>query len=122
MTSTSKVQKKSLESPDETLTFEKEKIEIVNLGNVTIARVTLEPGWSWEKHVKPRANTKSCEVPHTTLIVSGRIRNIMDDGTETEGGPGDVAIIPPGHNSWVVGDEPCEGIDFTGVEDWVKVH
>jgi hypothetical protein len=76
MASTSKVQKKSLESPDETLKFEKEKIEIVNLGNVTIARVTLEPGWSWEKHVKPRVNTKSCEVPHTTLIVSGRIRNI----------------------------------------------
>jgi quercetin dioxygenase-like cupin family protein len=101
MASTSKVQKKSLESPDETLKFEKEKIEIVNLGNVTIARVTLEPGWSWEKHVKPRVNTKSCEVPHTTLIVSGRIRNIMDDGTETESGPGDVALIPPGHNSWL---------------------
>jgi quercetin dioxygenase-like cupin family protein len=81
-----------------------------------------KPGWNWEKHVKPRVNTKSCEVPHTTLIVSGRIKTIMDDGTEAEGGPGDVAIIPPGHNSWVVGDEPCVGIDFTGVEDWVKVY
>jgi hypothetical protein len=58
MTSTSKVQKKSLELPDETLTFEKEKIEIVNLGNVTIARVTLDPGWSWEKHVKPESIQK----------------------------------------------------------------
>jgi quercetin dioxygenase-like cupin family protein len=122
MTSTSKVQKKNLGSPDETLTFEKEKIEIVNFGNVTVARVTFDPGWSWEKHVKPRVNTKSCEVPHTTLIMSGRIKTIMDDGTEAEGGPGDVAIIPPGHNSWVVGDEPCVGIDFTGAEDWVKVH
>jgi quercetin dioxygenase-like cupin family protein len=54
--------------------------------------------------------------------MSGRIKTIMDDGTEAEGGPGDVAIIPPGHNSWVVGDEPCVGIDFTGAEDWVKVH
>lgn len=104
MTSTSKVQKKSLESPDETLTFEKEKLEIVNLGNVTIALVTLQTGWSWEKHVKPRVNTKSCEPPHTTLIVSGRIKTIMDDGIELEGGPGDVAVVPPGHNTWVVGD------------------
>lgn len=104
MTSTSKVQKESLESPDETLTFEKEKLEIVNLGNVTIALVTLQPGWSWEKHVKPRVNTKSCEPPHTTLIVSGRIKTIMDDGIELEGGPGDVAVVPPGHNTWVVGD------------------
>jgi quercetin dioxygenase-like cupin family protein len=79
------------------------------LGTVTVARVTLEPGWS-------------CEVPHTTLIVSGRIKTIMDDRSEAEGGPGDVAIIPPGHNSWVVGDEPCVGIDFTGAEEWVKVH
>jgi quercetin dioxygenase-like cupin family protein len=122
MASTSKVVRKSLTSPDETLTFEKEKIEIVNLGNVTIARVTLEPGWSWEKHVKPRVNTKSCELPHTSLIVSGRAKTIMDDGTEIESGPGDVAAVPPGHNTWVLGDEPCVIIDFTGVEDWVKVH
>ena len=122
MTSTSRVLTKSLKSPDETLTFEKEKIEIVNLGNTTIARVTLEPGWRWDKHVKPRVNTKSCELPHTSLIVSGRAKTVMDDGTEVEGGPGDVAVVPPGHNTWVLGDEPCVIIDFTGVEDWVKSH
>lgn len=122
MTSTSKILAKSLKSPDETLMFEKEKIEIVNLGNATIARVTLEPGWRWDKHVKPRVNTKSCELPHTSLILSGRTKTIMDDGTELEGGPGDVAVVPPGHNTWVLGDEPCIIIDFTGVEDWVKSH
>jgi hypothetical protein len=58
MISTAKILTKSLKSPDEILAFEKEKIEIVNLGNVTIARVTLEPGWRWDKHVKPRVNTK----------------------------------------------------------------
>ncbi len=122
MTAESKImQKKNLNSPDETHMSEKEKIEIVNLlGDVTIARVTLEPGWSWEKYVKPQVKTNSCEVPHTTLIISGRIKTIMDDGTEAEGGPGDIAVVPPGHNSWVVGDEPCVAIDLTGVKDYIK--
>jgi hypothetical protein len=84
MTSASKILTKSLKSPDETLMFEKEKIEIVNLGNTTIARVTLELGWRWDKHVKPRVNTKGCELPHTSLIVSGRAKTVMDDGTEVE--------------------------------------
>ena len=69
MTSTSKILTKSLKSPDEMLMFEKEKIEIVNLGNATIARVTLEPGWRWDKHVKPRVNTKSCASTYIAHIV-----------------------------------------------------
>ena len=117
----SKLLKKSLDSPDETLAFEKEKIELVNLGaGFSIARVTLEPGWSWEKHVKPRVNTKSCEVAHASLVVSGRARTVMDDGTVVDSGPGDVGIVPSGHNTWVVGDEPCVIIDFSGIEEYVR--
>jgi quercetin dioxygenase-like cupin family protein len=121
MTSNSKIQLKDLNSsPDEVLTFEKEKIEIVNLGDLTVARVTLQPGWSWEKHVKPRVNTKSCEVPHTSYIISGKMKTVMDDGTEVEGGSGGVGVVPPGHNSWVVGNEPAVIIDFTGIKEYVK--
>src|SRR5215207_4650283 len=111
----SKLQKKSLNSSDETITSEKEKIELVNLGGFSIARMTLEPGWSWEKHVKPQEKTDSCQVSHTSLILSGRARTVMDDGTVVDSGPGDIAIVPPGHNTLVVGDEPCIVIDFSGV-------
>jgi quercetin dioxygenase-like cupin family protein len=116
----SKLQKKSLNSPDETITSEKEKIELVNLGGFSIARVTLEPGWSWEKYVKPREKTDTCQVPHTSLILSGRVRTIMDDGTVIDSVPGEVAIVPPGHNTLVVGDEPCSIIDFSGIEEYIK--
>ncbi|MEW6605791.1 MAG: cupin domain-containing protein [Thermoproteota archaeon] len=118
----SKIQSKNLDSPDETINLEKEKIQVVNLGIFSIARVTLEPGWSWEKYVKPRVNTKSCEVAHTSLIISGKVRTIMDDGTALESGPGDVGIIPSGHNTLVVGDEPCVMIDFSGIEEYLKGH
>jgi len=47
-----------------------------------------------------------------------RIR--MDDGSEEEFGPGDVGYVPPGHNAWVVGNEPVVGIDFTGMPDFAK--
>jgi quercetin dioxygenase-like cupin family protein len=116
----SKLQKKNLDSSDEIINSEKEKIELVNLRGFSIARVTLEPGWSWEKYVKPREKTDTCQVPHTSLILSGRARTIMDDGTVVESGPGDVAIVPPGHNTMVIGDEPCIIIDFSGIEEYVK--
>jgi hypothetical protein len=121
MTSESKIQKKSLNSPDETRTFEKGKIEIANLGgDVIIGRGILEPGWSWEKCIKPIAKTNSCQAPHTEYFISGRLKVVMDDGTEEEFGPGDTGIIPPGHNSWVVGNEPVVAIDFTGLKDFAK--
>jgi hypothetical protein len=114
--------KKSLDKPDEVREFEKGKLELATLGDVVIGRATLQPGWSWEKCVKPLAQTKSCEAPHTGYMISGRIKVVMDDGTEEEFGPGDVALIPPGHNAWVVGNEPVVHIDFTGYKDYAKMR
>lgn len=117
----SKIQKKNLDSsPDDTRKFEKGKVEIVNFGNMTIGRAIFEPGWSWSKCVKPIVNTNSCQAPHTQYVVSGRLKVVMDDGTEEEFGPGDAAIIPPGHDAWVVGNESVVAIDFTGLKDYAK--
>lgn len=83
--------------------------------------MTLEPGWSWIEYAKPQEKTdSSCQVSHTSLILSGRIRTIMDDGTVVDSGPGDVGIVPPGHNTLVVGDEPCIVIDFSGIEECIR--
>jgi uncharacterized protein DUF861 len=120
MSSIEKVLAKSFNNPDEVRTFEKGKVEIVNLGNVVMGRATLEPGWSWSKCIKPLVNTNSCQAPHTSCIISGKMKVKMDDGTEIEGGPGDTAVIPPGHDAWVVGDEPCISIDFTGMGNFAK--
>ena len=120
-TKTTKMQTKSLQSPDEVRTFENGKIDIVNFDNgITIGRATFEPGWSWEKCVKPIVKTESCQTPHTSYIISGRMKVRMDDGTESEGGPGDTAVIPPGHNAWVIRNEPCVMIDFTGMTNYAK--
>jgi quercetin dioxygenase-like cupin family protein len=115
------MQKKNLDSsPDETRTFEKGRVNVANFQDITIGRITLEPGWSWEKCIKPLARTNSCEAPHTQYLLSGRMKVVMDDGSEDEFGPGDALIIPPGHNAWVVGDESVVAIDFTGLKDYAK--
>jgi mannose-6-phosphate isomerase-like protein (cupin superfamily) len=118
---TTKMQKKSMNSPDETRSFDKGKIELTTLSNgVAIGRASVEPGWSWEKCIKPIVKTESCQVPHTGYMISGRMRVKMDDGSEEEFGPGDVGHIPPGHNAWVVGNEPVVAIDFTDMTDFAK--
>ena len=112
--------KKTFNSPDETRKFPKGKVDLVTVGSVKFGRLTLDPGWKWSVHVQPTAKTKSCEAPHTQYHASGRLHVRMDDGTEVEYGPGDVGHIPPGHDAWVVGNEPVVVIDVTGMADYAK--
>ncbi len=105
-------------NPDEVRKFPNSKVELANLGDTVIARITGEPGWKWSKDVKPIVNTNSCQLAHTQYVISGRIRVRMDDGTEQEFGPGEVSYVPPGHDAWVVGNEPFIAIDFTGMKEY----
>lgn len=89
---------KNLGSPDETRSFDKGKMDIVTLDNVTVGRAVFESGWKWSECVKPVAGTDSCQVPHVGYVVSGRINVVMDDGQEQEYGPGDAVVISPGHD------------------------
>ena len=90
------------------------------LDGVTFGKITLLPGWRWSESVKPIAGTASCEAPHTQYHISGRLAIRMDDGTEFVYGPGDVAQVPPGHDAWVVGDEPAVIIDVTGMTHYAE--
>ena len=109
------MQNKTFSQPDETRTFEKGRLELVTLGGVTFGRATLQPGWKWSTSVKPLANSESCQAPHLQYHVSGRLHVVMDDGMEKEFLPGDVSLIPPGHDAWVVGEDPVVIIDISGM-------
>ena len=114
MKNTSKIEKKSMKSPDEILEIGKGKVEITKVGETSIGRVYLPPGWSYEEHLKPIMKTESCQEPHTQYVISGRVRVKMDDGAEEEFGPGDVGYVPPGHKTWIVGNEPYVAVEFRG--------
>jgi hypothetical protein len=107
---------KNFDAPDETRRpFEKGTIDVITVGGMTFYRETLEAGWQWSKHVKPVVGGESCQRYHVKIFLAGRQRIRMADGTEMEFGPGDVAIMRPGHDAWVVGDEPNVLIELADV-------
>lgn len=107
-------QKKSFNTPDETHTPPNTKFEIVNFGDMSVVRMTCQPGWRWSEHMRPMAGTDTCQGTHFSYVISGRLRTRMDDGTEFDIGPGDIAITAPGHDAWVLGDEPFVVLDIQG--------
>ena len=114
------MEKRNLNEPEVRRHFEYGQVDLATLGGVTFGRATLQPGWKWSTCIKPLAKTHSCESPHLQYHVSGVLHVVMDDGEEEEFGPGEISLIPPGHDAWVVGEEPVVVIDVTGMETFAK--
>jgi hypothetical protein len=113
-------ERKDFNASDETRTFEKGKVDLINIGGGVVGRLTLEPGWRWSLHVKPVAKTEWCEAPHFQYHLTGRLGIKMQDGTELEAGPGEVTALPQGHDAWVVGNESVVLIDWHGASNYAK--
>jgi hypothetical protein len=111
---------KAFASPDNVLEPPMARAEILNIGGGEVGRYTAQPGWRWSEHLKPLAGTELCEAPHFQYHVSGTLRVQMADGTEFDVGPGEVSVLPPGHDAWVVGDEPVVVVDWGGAHTWAK--
>jgi quercetin dioxygenase-like cupin family protein len=111
---------KDMKAPDDVRTFEKGRLELVNIGGGVVGRLTLEPGWRWSEHVKPLAGTEWCEAPHFQYHVSGTLRIHTSDGHEFDATPGQVTALPSGHDAWVVGDEPVVVVDWYGASNYAK--
>lgn len=116
-----KAELKSFSVPDEVRTFAKGRLELITIGGVTVGRAVFEPGWRWLTSVQPLVNTKSCEAPHFQYHVSGTLHVVMDDGDEFDCRPGDVSLLPMGHDAWVVGNETAVVVDFQGMINYAKV-
>jgi hypothetical protein len=111
---------KAFANADEVRTFPRGRLELVKIGGATVGRAVFEPGWRWATSVQPLANTKSCEAPHFQYHVAGVLRIRMDDGTEFDCRPGEISLLPSGHDAWVIGDEPAIVVDFQGMLDYAR--
>ncbi len=116
------VEARSFDTPDETRTPDKTKIDVVRIGTTSAARFAFEPGWKWSECIKPVAGTESCQSRHVGVAESGRMHIVHEDGTEQEIGPGQAYVIEPGHDAWVVGDEGFVGFEFESraAEEYAK--
>jgi len=108
------IRRKSFDAPDEVRRFPKGIVTLVHVGSLTIGRGVLEPGFRWSTSLKPIQGTPSCQIHHLQLLLQGRFHVEMDNGETAEIGPGDVFDVPPGHDVWVVGDEPVVVVDVFG--------
>lgn len=108
------VEQSSWDQASETRTPEKTRQEIVRLPDTSgaVVRTTFQPGWRWSECIKPLVGSDSCQVAHHGTIVSGRLGVAHEDGTTVELAPGDVYLIRPGHDGWVVGDEAVVTVEF----------
>jgi hypothetical protein len=114
----SQAELKNFGKPDEVREFPKGRLELINVGGAVIGRAVFEPGWRWATSVQPIVKTRSCEAPHFQYHVAGVLRIKMDDGAEFDCRPGDVSLLPSGHDAWVVGNETAVVVDFQGMLDY----
>lgn len=115
-----KLQARSHDRPDEVRAPIKTRVEVVKLEGYTIGRFKFEPGWRWSECVKPVVKTEQCQVSHVGYAVSGHITVRMNDGTEKSVAGGDSYTIPPGHDAWVVGDQPLVAIEVMSADVFAK--
>ncbi|MGZ6312429.1 MAG: adenylate/guanylate cyclase domain-containing protein [Candidatus Limnocylindrales bacterium] len=107
-----RLQAKNFATPDDVRTMPKVRFETVGLDDATVGHCRFEPGWRWSTDLGPMIGTASCPMRHFGYTMSGTMRIVMDDGQTLDIGPGTVFEIPPGHDKWVIGDEPWVTIEW----------
>jgi class 3 adenylate cyclase len=110
---------RSFSAPDDVIEIDTVRSELILHGGMTVSHDIQQPGWRWSTHIRPLVGTEWCQVRHIGVVIRGRIGYLLDDGTEFEAGPLDFMDIPPGHDAWVIGDEPLETIAWTGARGWI---
>ncbi|MFI5259459.1 MAG: adenylate/guanylate cyclase domain-containing protein [Candidatus Limnocylindrales bacterium] len=107
-----RLQAKSFAVPDDVRTMPKVRFETVGLDDATVGHCSFEPGWRWSTEMGPLVGSASCPIRHLGYSMSGTVHVVMDDGQTLDIGPDTVFDIPPGHDKWVVGDEPWVTIEW----------
>ncbi|HEU0235625.1 MAG TPA: adenylate/guanylate cyclase domain-containing protein [Candidatus Limnocylindrales bacterium] len=110
---------RSFSSPDEVIEIETVRSEMITKGGLTVSHDLQQPGWRWSTHIRPLIGTEWCEVHHVGVLIRGRMSFILRDGTAFDAEPISLLDIPPGHDAWVVGDEPAETIAWTGARGFL---
>jgi class 3 adenylate cyclase len=110
---------RSFSNPDDVIELESVRSEIVSLGGIAVAHTSHQPGWRWSTHVRPVVGTETCQTRHVGYVLKGTLHVALDDGTEFDMSAGDVVDIKPGHDSWVVGEEPAVTIEWMGARSWI---
>jgi class 3 adenylate cyclase len=110
----SRVEVRDLGEPEAVVTYPLGATSQVRLAGTVVSHHVLQPGWSWEEHAQAEVGTASCELYHRGVVLRGRMGVRTDEGEEVVIGPNQVYDLPPGHRTWVEGDEELVMLDWAG--------
>lgn len=110
----SRIQRKSLNEPDEVRELPGVTLNLLRVGSLAVGYATVVPSFRWSTHLRKETDEPLCQIHHLQLLLSGRFAVEMDDGEYVEIGPNEIFDVPPGHDAWVLGDEPAVLLDFLG--------
>ncbi len=110
---------KNLRSPEDQIRMPGAEADLVTLGDVTVGREVDAPGWRWSVDMRPIVGGEWCESRHVGVVLSGRSGFLLRDGSTFEVSTDDVFDVPPGHDSWTIGDEPAVFLEWSGLRSWV---
>src|SRR6266853_3774821 len=88
------------------------QLEIVRAGNGRVKRMIYPPGFRWSTHMKAIVGTDLCMHAHVGFLACGQVHIQYADGCTLEFVAPQVVAIEPGHDGWVVGDEPAVLVEF----------
>jgi class 3 adenylate cyclase len=107
-----RLQAKRFATPDSVRVMPRVRFETVGLDDATVGHCHFEPGWRWSADIGPMMGATTCPIRHVGYALSGTMHVVMDDGETLDIGPDTAFDIPPGHDKWVVGDEPWVTIEW----------
>src|SRR5438874_5267413 len=108
-----RLQSRSFAEADDVRTFPHGRAEVIELDETSVGHGVYQPGWRWTTDKPAIAGTPTCQLHHLGFAMSGHLHVVTDSGQEIDVTPASVYEIPPGHDAWVVGDEPFVTIDWT---------
>ena len=116
-----RLQAKRFDTSGDLRTFPLGHASVLQLDEVTVGYAVYEPGWRWTTTMPALAGTSTCQLHHVGFAVSGLLHVRTDAGDELEVQPQSLYVIPPGHDAWVVGDEPFVTIDWGSARTWATM-
>ena len=96
------------------------QIDVTPAGDGRVKRIIYPPGFRWSTHMKGVAGTDLCMHAHVGFLARGQIHIQYEDGCTLEFAAPQVIAIDPGHDGWVVGNEPAVVIEFDFERDTVR--
>jgi len=88
------------------------QVDVVRTGSSRVKRVVYPVGFRWSQNMKPVVGTDLCQHAHVGFLAAGRFTIQYADGAVEEYVAPQVVAIAPGHDGWVVGEEPAVLIEF----------